>query len=437
MRVRPKLTNKQEIAFAYLKDNETTEILFGGGAGGGKSWFLCAALISHCIKYKGIRCLLGRAELTSLKKTTLNTFFEVCEQWNLTTPKHYKYNAQTNIISFFNGSEVLIIPLQQIPSDRNFDSLGSMELTLAAIDECNQITEKAKQIVSSRLRYKLDEYGLIPKLLMTCNPSKNWTYSDFYRMAKTNELPKHRKFVKALVDDNENISKHYKEQLSKLDKLSKERLLYGNWEYDDNDDSLILYDKIIDMFTNEAQLGEKYITCDVARFGQDRTVIMVWNGLQVIEIKVFAKSSVTEVAKAIEDLQFKHEVKRTNITIDEDGVGGGVVDMLPSCRGFVNNSRALNSENFRNLKTQCYYKLAEKINKNEIGITTNDIMIKQYIIEELEQVRSKDHDKDTKLSIISKDVIKSLIGRSPDFADSLAMRMYHEVQKNYGRYFVQ
>jgi phage terminase large subunit len=437
MRVRPKLTNKQEIAFAYLKDNETTEILFGGGAGGGKSWFLCAVLISQCLKYKGIRCLLGRAKLDTLKKTTLNTFFEVCEQWNLTTPKHYAYNAQTNIISFYNGSEIYLKDLFQYPSDRNFDSLGSLELTIAAIDECNQITEKAKQIVSSRIRYKLDKYDLIPKLLLTCNPSKNWTYSDFYRMAKNKELPKHRKFVKALVDDNENISKHYKEQLGKLDKLSKERLLYGNWEYDDNDDSLILYDKIIDLFTNEVQLGEKYITCDVARFGQDRTVIMVWNGLQVIEIKVFAKSSVTEVAKAIEDLQFKHEVKRTNITIDEDGVGGGVVDMLPSCRGFVNNSRALNSENFRNLKTQCYYKLSEKINKNEIGITTNDIMIKQYIIEELENVRSKDHDKDTKLSIISKDVIKSLIGRSPDFADSLAMRMYHEVQKNYGRYFVQ
>ena len=437
MRVRPKLTNKQEIAFAYLKDKETTEILFGGGAGGGKSWWICAVIISQCLKYKGIRCLLGRAKLDTLKKTTLNTFFEVCEQWNLKTPEHYAYNAQTNIVSFFNGSEIYLKDLFQYPSDRKFDSLGSLELTIAAIDECNQITEKAKQIVSSRIRYKLDKFALTPKLILTCNPSKNWCYSDFYRPSKSNELPSHRKFVQALVDDNENISKHYKEQLNKLDRLSKERLLFGNWEYDDNDDSLILYDKIIDLFTNEAPLGEKYITCDVARFGQDKTVIMVWNGLQVIEIKTFAKSSVTEVAKTIEDLQFKHEVKRANITIDEDGVGGGCVDLLPNCRGFLNGSKALNGENYRNLKTQCYYKLAEKINKNEIGVTTNDIMIKQYIIEELEQVRSKDHDKDTKLSIISKDVIKSLIGRSPDFADSLAMRMYHEVQKNYGRYFVQ
>ena len=437
MRIKPTLTNKQAIAFTYLKDNETSEILFGGGAGGGKSWFLCAALVSTCLKYKGIRCLLGRSQLSVLKSTTLNTLFEVCEQWNLITPKHYKYNAHTNIISFYNGSEIYLKDLYQYPSDRNFDSLGSLELTMAAIDECNQVSEKAKQIVASRLRFKLDEYDLIPKLLLTCNPSKNWTYTDFYRPYKNNELLKHRKFIQALVDDNENISKHYKEQLSKLDKLSKERLLFGNWEYDATEDNLILYDKIVDLFTNQGQLGEKYITCDVARFGQDKTVILLWNGLQVEQIKTFAKSSVTEVAKTIEELQFKHEVKRTNIIIDEDGVGGGVVDLLPNCRGFLNGSRALNKQNYQNLKTQCYYKLADKINKSEIGITTNDIMIKQYIIEELEQVRAKNQDKDAKLQIISKDIVKALIGRSPDFADSLAMRMYYEIDSNYGRYFVQ
>ena len=437
MLIKTTLTNKQEKAFEYLNDKETTEILFGGGAGGGKSFFLVSALIAHCLTYKGIRCLLGRSQLSVLKSTTLNTLFEVCQQWNLITPKHYKYNAHTNIISFYNGSEIYLKDLYQYPSDRNFDSLGSLELTMAAIDECNQITEKAKQIVSSRLRFKLDEFNLIPKLLLTCNPSKNWCYTDFYRPNKTNELPKHRKFVQALVDDNENISKHYKEQLSKLDKLSKERLLFGNWEYDATEDNLILYDKIVDLFTNEGQLGDKYITCDVARFGQDKTVILLWNGLQVEQIKSFAKSSVTEVAKAIEEMQFKYEVKRTNIIIDEDGIGGGVVDMLPSCRGFLNGSRALNKQNYQNLKTQCYYKLADKINKSEIGVTTNDIMIKQYIIEELEQVRAKNQDKDAKLQIIPKDIVKNLIGRSPDFADSLAMRMYYEIDSNYGRYFVQ
>ena len=77
MLVKPILTNKQALAFTYLKDKETTEILFGGVSGGGKSWFLCAALILVCLRCKGIRALLGRSQLSVLKSTTLNTLFEV------------------------------------------------------------------------------------------------------------------------------------------------------------------------------------------------------------------------------------------------------------------------------------------------------------------------------------------------------------------------
>jgi len=432
-----KFTTTQSQAIRYLFDKTTTEVLFGGAAGGGKSWVGCAWLILVCLKYPKTRYLMGRSKLDSLKKTTLNTFFEVCEKWNVKAGKHYNFNAGTNIISFFNGSQIILKDLFLYPSDRNFDSLGSLEITGAFIDEANQITEKAKNIVASRLRYRLDEFNIIPKMIMTCNPSKNWTYTQYYRPAKDGTIKPHKKFIQSLVDDNEYISKYYKKQLETLDELTKQRLLFGNWEYDAADDNLIQYDSIVDLFSNQAELGEKFITCDVARFGQDKTVIMLWNGLQVEQIQSYDKSSITQVAKSIEDLQFKNEVKRANIIIDEDGVGGGVVDMLPSCRGFVNNSRPLKNENYQNLKTQCYYKLAEKINKNEIGITTNDIMIKQYIIEELEQVRSKNADRDTKLQIIQKDVVKNLIGRSPDFSDSLAMRMYYEIDNNYGRYFVQ
>jgi len=434
--IKTTLTNKQELAFEYLNDKETSEILFGGGAGGGKSFFLCSALIAHCLTYKGIRCLLGRASLSSLKSTTLNTLFEVCQQWNLITPKHYKYNGHTNVISFWNGSEIYLKDLYQYPSDRNFDSLGSMELTIAAIDECNQITEKAKQIVSSRLRYKLDEYNLIPKLLLTCNPSKNWTYTDFYRPYKNKELPKHRKFIQALVDDNENISKHYKEQLGKLDKLSKERLLFGNWEYDATDDSLIDYDAIVSLFDKKGIEGNKYISCDVARFGSDKSVVMLFNGLNVELIKTFDKNTITELADYIKDLQQQNQVPLRNIICDTDGVGSGVTDIL-RCQSFVNNAKPLRKENYQNLKTQCFYTLAKKINEGQIGITCPDINIKECIIEELEQVRAKNQDKDaTKLQIISKDTIKALIGRSPDYADALAMRMYYEIKPS-GKYFVQ
>ena len=435
MLVKPILTNKQALAFTYLKDKETTEILFGGGAGGGKSWFLCAALISECLRYKGIRALLGRSQLSVLKSTTLNTLFEVCQQWNLTTPKHYKYNGHTNVISFWNGSEIYLKDLFQYPSDKNFDSLGSLELTIGAIDECNPVTEKAKQIVSSRLRYKRDEYGLIPKLLLTCNPSKNWTYTDFYRPYKNKELLKHRKFIQALVDDNENISKHYKEQLGKLDKLSKERLLFGNWEYDATDDNLIDYNAIVSLFENKGVEGEKYISCDVARFGSDKTVIMYWEGLQIKTIRTILKSSIDNVVDEVRAIQQKYQVPLRNVVIDEDGVGGGAKDYL-RCQGFVNNARPLRKENYQNLKTQCFYTLAKKINEGQIGITCPDINIKECIIEELEQVSAKNQDKDAKLQIVPKDTIKALIGRSPDYADALGMRIYYEIKPS-GKYYLQ
>jgi len=429
-------THTQERAIQYLFDKTTTEVLFGGAAGGGKSWVGCSWLILMCLKYPKTRYLMGRSKLTSLKTTTLNTFFEVCQSWGIEADKHYTFNAGSNIIKFYNKSEILLKDLFLYPSDRNFDNLGSLEITGAFIDEANQITEKAKNIVASRMRYKLDDYNIIPKLLMTCNPAKNWVYSQYYRPSKEGKQKPHRKFIQSLVDDNQYISKYYKTQLETLDELSKQRLLFGNWEYDASKDSLIDYNAIISLFSQKGIEGQKYISCDVARFGSDRTVIVLWEGLYAIKIKTLLKSAVNDVVDEVKKIQQEFQVPLRNIIIDEDGVGGGAKDYL-RCQGFVNNSRALKNENYMNLKTQCYYKLADLINKGQIGISCQDVNVKNYIMEELEQVRAKDMDKDNKLQIIPKDTIKAILGRSPDYADALAMRMYYEVDSNYGKYFVQ
>ena len=436
MEINPEFTKTQKECLKYLFDNKTKEVLFGGAAGGGKSWVGVSYLILMALEYPKTRYLMGRSKLDALKKTTLNTFFEVCTAWNLKAIDDYTFNGSSNIITFYNGSEIILKDLFLYPSDRNFDSLGSLEITSAFIDEANQITEKAKNVVASRLRYKLDENGLIPKMLMTCNPAKNWVYSEYYRPAKDNTIKPYRKFIQSLVGDNTYISKHYEKQLFELDELSKQRLLYGNWEYDVTNDSLIEYDAILSLFNQQGVDGEKYITCDVARFGADKTVIMLWQGLHLKYVRTLLKSAVNDVVDEIKKLQQENQVNLTNIIVDEDGVGGGVKDYL-RCKGFVNNARALKNENYQNLKTQCYYKLADLINKGQIGISCSDVNVKNCIIEECEQVRTKDADKDNKLQIIQKDTVKSILGRSPDYSDALAMRMYYEIDSNFGRYFVQ
>jgi len=424
------LSIKQTFALDLLEDKTTNEVLFGGGAGGGKTALGCYWQLKQRLKYPNTRGLIGRAVLKTLKETTLVSLFQVAKMQGLEAGKHYKYNGQSNQIEFFNGSVILLKDLYSYPSDPNFDELGSLEITDAFIDEANQVDDKARNIIKSRIRYQLDQNDIVPKVLYTCNPAKNWTYSEFYKPQQDGSIANNKRFISSLIDDNPFISKHYKENLLTLDKVSMERLLFGNWEYLDDPSQLIDYEKILDSFSSSfVSSGPPYITCDVARFGSDSTVIGIWDGYRV-KLHQFSGKSVVEVADLIKKYQTEYKVPTSQIVVDEDGVGGGVVDIL-RCKGFVNNSSPLENpitrqkENFDNLKSQCYFKLAEYINDSKLYIMA-DGKQKQSIIEELEQVKQKSVDNDSKKGVIPKDRVKAAIGRSPDFSDCLAMRMFFE-----------
>jgi phage terminase large subunit len=376
---------------------------------------------------------MGRSKLKALKETTLNTFFEQSSLLQLNN--QFTYNGQSGVIYWNNGSEILLKDLCLYPSDPNFDSLGSLEITGAFIDECNQITYKAWQIVKSRIRYKLNQYGIEPKMLGTCNPAKNWVYAQFYLKDKNGTLDNHKKFIQALPTDNPHLPASYLQSLLSLDENSKQRLYYGNWEYDNDPAKLIDYEKIQNCFTNNfIPFGEMYISADIARFGSDKMVICVWSGFRVVEIFSMAKSSITEIAEAVRGLSIKHKVPLSNVICDEDGVGGGVVDVL-GCTGFINNSRPMEVDNqvvqYQNLKTQCYYKLAEVIQSNNLYIHSEDANVNDEITKELEQVKRDKIDSDGKLQLMSKDKVKQAIGRSPDYSDALMMRMYFEFKPKF------
>ncbi len=404
--------------------NGITEILFGGGAGGSKTYTGCLWIIIQAIKYPDTRYLIGRKRLTDIRDSVLVTFFNVLKNLNITN-EHYTYNASNFSFTFYNGSMVLFKELNTIPGDSEFDRLGSSEYTSAFIDEANQVSEKAKNIVMSRIRYKLDENGLIPKILLSCNPAKGWLYNNFYKPSKDGTILDYRKFVPALSSDNKFISKHYINNLNKLDEVSKQRLLFGEWEYSDSL-SLYDYDSIIQMFdgvTDGVSDGVKYITVDPARLGEDKTLIMVWSGLQVIQTRELSKLRTNEVGDVIRELQAKYNVKVSNIAIDSDGVGGGVSDQFKGCIEIINNSKPLKNENYQNLKTQLYFKLIEKL--PEIKVTCSDEQ-EEKLTQELQVVKRTKIDQDGKISMSSKDEIKQMIGRSPDYSDCLAYRMYFE-----------
>ena len=148
-------TAKQKTTFKILLDDKTNIVIYGGSAGGGKSWLGCVWITTLCLKYPGIRCLIGRSVLQQLKLTTLNTLYEVLAMMQLKAGEHYNFNGQSNVMTFNNGSEIVFKDLAFLPSDPNYDSLGSLEITAAFIDEATQISSLCFSIIKSRIRYKL------------------------------------------------------------------------------------------------------------------------------------------------------------------------------------------------------------------------------------------------------------------------------------------
>jgi len=72
------------------------------------------------------------------------------------------------------------------------------------------------------------------------------------------------------------------------------------------------------------------------------------------------------------------------------------------------------------------------VNNGKIGGNFENETFKELLIEDLEQVKRKDIDKDGKVRIVEKDVIRENIGRSPDFSDCMMMRMLFELSGSFG-----
>lgn len=438
------LTKKQALAYSYIIDSVTTEIGYGGGAGGGKSYLGCYWVLSQCLTNPGVRYLIGRKELINLRKTTLATFYKLVGELDKKLIDEFKLNSMTNTIKFRNGSEIVLMDMAYKPSDPEYLRFGGLELTGAFVDESNECEEKALSILKTRIgRAKNRELNILPKLLETFNPSKNHVYYRYYKPFKDKKQEEHKVFIPALVTDNPYLDDVYIDQLRNSDRITRERLLNGNFEYDDDPSRLFDFDALNDLFTNKPSIEDKdkFLTVDVARFGTDLSVLMIWKGFFVYKVKYFKKNTTKELREYIEELCVKEGIRRSHVVIDEDGVGGGVLDELPGAKGFVNNSRPIVTEqdklkdrelNFANLKTQCYYACADAVNSGSVGVYASfPEFARNRLIEDLEQVKRKNPDRDEKIRLVGKDEIKEVIGRSPDFGDCFSMRWFFELKPRF------
>jgi len=184
---------------------------------------------------------------------------------------------------------------------------------------------------------------------------------------------------------------------------------------------------------------------------------MVWLGWEVVAIHVFTKSALDTLRDAIEFERERWRIPKSAVLIDQDGLGGGLVD-FGKYVGFSGGETAMDDpktgikENFFNKKTQLFYRLAEKVNNCGInikiesdncfvdGVQTTKVKVKgstyeiaDLIRKHLRCIKKKIKDGDGKLRINSKEEQKAILGNeeSPDFADTLMMRMQFEYKPAY------
>ncbi len=426
---------KQEEVLKLLVANLYEEILYGGAAGGAKTWTGCVWILFMCIIYPGTKYFIARKELKDIDESVMFTWAKVCKAYGFSD---FKYNSVKHFILFGNGSHINLMEVTYKPSDPLFEDLGSTEYTCGWIEEVGQIHPQAYIVLRTRVgRHLNKEFGIKKMTFMTGNPKKNWTKVQFYDKHIAGSLEKHKKYLPCLVTENPFIEKDYIESLKRLATESKadyERLYKGNWDYEDNPNALCEYEMIEEIFRNDhVPQGKTYITADVARFGSDKAVVGVWRGWRLIYVHALDISKTTEIQLLIHTLRIKYRIPKNRCIADEDGVGGGVVDNC-GIKGFKNGSKAVREKgdnpNYKNLQVQCLYHLARRINEGELYIMAELSQEQQaHIKEELDQIHSKLSDTG-KLDCKSKSDIKQDIGRSPDYRDMILMRVYFDIKRS-------
>lgn len=271
-----------------------------------------------------------------------------------------------------------------------------------------------------------------------CNPGTNFTRNEFYKPYKNGSLASYMAFIPAKVWDNPWVGRDYIERLERLPESSirKQRLLYGNFDYDDN--PWLLYDEhtISQMFEWEYEWDDTmYMIVDAARQGKDKTEIWIFRWLHLIKIITIDKWDLVTQAEKIRDLANMYNISiKKNTLVDEVWVWGWLIDIL-WCLWFIGNAAPIHpysskflkykKRNYANLRTQAFYYLQKYIPKMKI---TCDGDTRTQIIEELLTIKEEDVTNDSKLKVIKKSLIKQEIWRSPDKADMLSMRMWFNIK---------
>lgn len=167
------------------------------------------------------------------------------------------------------------------------------------------------------------------------------------------------------------------------------------------------------------------IGCDVARYGDDFTSILVRRGKFALHHETHNGWNTAQTAGRLKQLAQQFAPENTDprtitIIIDDDGVGGGVVDQANSYR-FIGSSaaaRAFDSSRYPNRRSEIWFTVMELAKDNLINLSRlserSRQLLRQQALAPMYSIDSRG-----RRVVEPKEQTKKRIGRSPDDMDAL------------------
>lgn len=222
LRAQVVLQTKQLLASAAARqcDHEggPTHVGYGGARGGGKShWMLAQMAVDDCQRFAGLKCLL----LRKVGKAGTESFEDLRVSVLANTP--HKFNASKNIVTFPNGSRIVLGNYQ---NDRDVEKYLGLEYDIIGIEEATTLLAKKIKMIQTCCR--TSKSGWRPRLYYTTNPGgvgHAWFYKQFVKL-----IDSRSRFIQATVRDNKFVNREYIEVLESLVGWQRDAWLDGRWD---------------------------------------------------------------------------------------------------------------------------------------------------------------------------------------------------------------
>jgi hypothetical protein len=232
--------------------------------------------------------------------------------------------------------------------------------------------------------------------------------------------------------ENPHLPANFLEDLSQMREESPShyrRFVLNSWEDTDTADKCIPYQKILDAVGRDLrEYGDslRVISCDPAEYGDDKSVIYVLDGLEVVDQKITTKRSLMETAGAIVALHRKYGADA--IVVDDVGVGAGVRASLRETLDPYNDEGLIVPFNSGRTAQdrQHYVRMRDEMWGHGAKLFMDDyvsIPVDNDLVEELAAHTYSFNSKGQYMVCRKKDVKKEL-GHSPDRAEALLMGLW-------------